>query len=246
MRTRTRVLAGTALTAVGLLAVGAPAYAALPAPAASAYVVSADAVGTLVSVPAQPASTYPSGGTSTLAGIHLGPFNTASVLTATTTGDPTAGTSSASSSVSAISLNLIAASASLNGVNATCTATPTGATGSGTITSGSVTVALIPINLPVGAAPNTGVSLPGLGSVVLNEQSTDANGVLTVNAAHFTLLPTLNGANVVIGHAQCGGADPATAVPMISPKVAAAGGGLAVAGLAALYLQRRRRAGSLG
>ncbi|WP_380281711.1 choice-of-anchor P family protein [Kitasatospora purpeofusca] len=240
-RTRARLLAGAALTAT-LVCTAGPAWAALPAPEAKAYVVAADAVAGLVSVSPMPASTYPSGGTNTLAGVHLGPFATDSVLTATTSGDPQAGTSGASATVDSLGVDLTLATVSLTGINSTCAATPAGATGSGVIAGGTVRLPLLPsITLQAGAAPNTQVSIPGVGTVVLNEQTTAANGVLTVNAVRISLLPILNGANLTIGHAECGGAEPAEAVPMINPQVAAVGGAAALATAAALVHLRRRK-----
>ncbi|KJK55049.1 hypothetical protein UK12_31085, partial [Saccharothrix sp. ST-888] len=176
--------------------------------------MSADAIGSIVAVSPTPLSTYPPGGTQTLLGINAGPFVTSSTLTSTTAGDPATGTSSASATVQQLAVNLgILGSLSLTGVNSSCSATPNGATGSGVIASGTATVdALPPVALQAHAAPNTSVNLAGLGTLTLNEQSTDANGVLTVNAAHLVLLPQLGAANVVVGHVQCGGAAPAPSV----------------------------------
>ncbi|MEV8014188.1 choice-of-anchor P family protein, partial [Streptomyces sp. NPDC086122] len=117
-----------------------------------------------------------------------------------------------------------------------------GAKGSGLIAGGSITVLGIPTNLQANAPANTKVSIPAVGSIVLNEQTTDADGVPSVNAVHITLLPTLNGANLVIGHAECGGAEPAEAVPMIDPTAAGATGGAAMAGVLATVCLRRRNA----
>ncbi|MFB6887871.1 choice-of-anchor P family protein [Kitasatospora sp. NPDC056327] len=240
-RTRTRLLAAAALTAA-LVCAAAPAWAALSAPEAKAYVVSADALAGTVAVAPTPASAYPSGGTETVLGIHVGPFAGDSLLTATTSGDPQAGTSGASATVDSLGVDLGVATVSLTGVNSTCTATPSGATGSGVIAGGSVRLPLLPaIDLQAGAAPNTGLDVPGVGTVLLNEQTTDANGIRSVNAVRISLLPILNAADVVIGHAECGGAEPAAAVPMIDPEVAAVGGAAAVATAAVLVHLRRRR-----
>jgi len=241
-RTRTCVLAGSALAA-GVLSAAAPAYAALPAPKADAYVVSSEALSGAIAVAPTPHSTYPSGGTQTLVGLDLGAFTSTSVLSAKTEGNPADGTSSASAAVDKLGVDLGVASVSLTGIESTCEATPTGAKGSGLIAGGSISVLGIPTNLQANAPANTKVSIPAVGSIVLNEQTTDADGVMTVNAVHITLLPALNGANLVIGHAECGGAEPAEAVPMINPTVAGATGGAAVAGiLAAVYLRRRSAA----
>ncbi|MFI9627442.1 choice-of-anchor P family protein [Streptomyces sp. NPDC052042] len=242
IRTRNRVLASSALVA-GALSVAAPAYAALPAPKADAYVVSSEALAGAVAVAPTPHSTYPSGGTETLVGLNLGAFTTTSVLTADTEGNPADGTSKASAAVDKLGLDLGVASVSLTGIESTCAATPSGAKGSGLIAGGSISVLGIPTNLQANAPANTKISIPAVGSIVLNEQTTDADGVLTVNAVHITLLPALNGANLVVGHAECGGAEPAEAVPMIDPTVAGATGGAAIAGvLATVYLRRRNAA----
>ncbi|MFD8593997.1 choice-of-anchor P family protein [Kitasatospora sp. NPDC059646] len=239
--TRRRVLAGAALAA-GLFCSTAPAFAALTSPEATAYVVSADALNGAAAVPPQPLSTYPPGGTVTEIGLTVGPFATNSTLTATTAGDPAAGTSSASATVDQLGITFgPTLTAALTGVSATCEATPSGATGNGVIASGTVTVLGVPTTLQANAPVNTGVTVAGLGQLVLNEQSTDANGVLTVNAVHFTLLPALGGANVIVGHVECGGAPPAGTVPMINTKVGVIGGSLAAATvLGTAYLRRRR------
>ena len=248
---------GRRLSAVAALGLGTlmctvgPAQAVLAAPVADAYVVSADAIAGLVAVPPTPHSNFPGPpgpGTVTTLGIAVGPFASNSLLTATTAGDPTAGTSSASATVDSLNVNLpiptpiSPTTLSVTGVNSTCTApaAPGKATGSGVIASGTVTVdSLIPVTLQANAAPNTSVSVPGLGTIILNEQSTDANGVLTVNAVHLTLLPALNGLNLIIGHAQCGGAPPTQPVPMVNPQVGLSLGAMAIAGSAVVYRRRR-------
>lgn len=181
-----------------------PAQAVLAAPVADAYVVSADAIANLVAVSPTPHSNFPGPpgpGTVTVSGIAVGPFVSNSLLTATTAGNVTTGTSSASATVDSLSAHLPIPTAispttlSVTGVNSSCTApaAPGTATGSGVIASGSVTVdSLLPVTLQANAAPNTMVVVPGLGTIILNEQSTDANGVLTVNAVHLTLLPAGN------------------------------------------------------
>ena len=241
-RTKARLAAGT-LALGGLMCSAVPAHAALTAPQANAFVVSATAIGNAVAVPATPSSTYPPGGTNTVVGLSVGPFATDSTLTATTGGDPATGDANASATVEKLGVALPAGvSIAVTGINSTCTATPAGATGSGTIASGKVTLPLLPaITLNANAGPNTKVSVPGIASIVLNEQTKDANGVLTVNAVHVTLLGGA-GADLIIGHAQCGGA-PASNVnptPMISAPVAAGAGATAVVGGVVMVGRRRR------
>ncbi|MFD7644136.1 choice-of-anchor P family protein [Kitasatospora sp. NPDC059795] len=86
----------------------------------------------------------------------------------------------------------------------------------------------------------TTITIAGLGDLTLNEQSTDANGVLSVNALHFVLLPALGGANVIVGHVECGGAPAAATVPMVDAKVGVIGGSLAAAAVLGTVYYRRR------
>jgi hypothetical protein len=239
-RTRSRVAVGAAVLG-GLLCNALPAHAALTTPESTAYVVSADAIGGILAVAPIPTSAFAPGGTNTVIGLHAGPFATDSALTATTAGDPTTGDSSASATVDSLALDFGAlGSAALTGVNSNCTATPAGATGGGVIAGGTVTVLGLPIALAADAAPNTGVNVAGLGSIVLNEQSTDADGVLTVNAFHLTLLPALGGANVIVGHVTCGGAPPVVETPIVATPIAAGTSAAALAG-GVVFMRRRRR-----
>jgi hypothetical protein len=72
-RTKAR-LAASAVALGGLLCTAMPAHAALSAPEANAFVVSATAIGNLVAVPPTPNSTYPNGGTNTVVGLAVGPI----------------------------------------------------------------------------------------------------------------------------------------------------------------------------
>ncbi|MGW0766111.1 choice-of-anchor P family protein [Streptomyces sp. NPDC002676] len=191
-----------------------PAHAALPSPVAHAYVASSDAIGSIVAVAPVPVSDYPPGGTTTQVGLNAGPFLTSATLTAITAGNPATGTSSASATVQTIDANFgPIGSLGLTGVRSSCSATPSGATGSGVIASGRAQVdSLPPVALQANAAPNTVVNLVGLGTLTLNEQVTDADGVITVNAVHLKLLPQFNAADVIVGHVQCGGAAPAPTI----------------------------------
>jgi hypothetical protein len=240
--TRRRLAAGAAVFGAALCG-ATPAHAALTTPQANAYVVSADAIGSIVEVLPTPSSTFAPGGTSTLVGISAGPFASSSTLTATTSGDPTSGTSAASATVQSLTADLGAsiATISLTGVNSQCMATPDGASGDGFISGGTVSILGLPaITLQANAAEDTGVTIPGVGQLTLNEQSVDSDGVRTINALHLVLLPTLGGANVIIGHVSCGGAPPTEPTPMISAPVA--GGTTAAAAMGGVvYLRRRRR-----
>jgi len=243
-RTKARLAAGTVALG-GLLCTALPAHAALTSPQANAFVVSASALGNFVAVSPTPSSTYPTGGTVTTAGIAVGALASNALLTATTAGDPSTGTSSASATVDslAISLPLGLGTIGVTGVNSSCNATPSGATGSGLIAGLTLTTPLTgTTNIALKTGKNSTVSIPGVATVTLNGQTTDANGVLTVDAAKITLVGGAVG-TVTIGQAQCGGAPPVTTnqTPMISAPVAAGAG--ATAAIGGVVMVRRRNRG---
>ncbi|GAA3888335.1 choice-of-anchor P family protein [Saccharothrix violaceirubra] len=104
-------------------------------------------------------------------------------------------------------------------IAAECTATQQGITGKSTLTDVDLG-SLGPVD--ANAAPNTTIDVKVLnvvvGKLVLNEQVTNTDGSLTVNALHLTLLADVLGAlgtgDVVISSATCGPA--ALPIPMAS------------------------------
>lgn len=239
-----------------LVGAAAPAYATLTAPhpqiratltspKAYAYVVAECGHCGFLVFPT-PSSRFPAGGTNTDVGLHTGPFDTDSTLTATTAGDTNNGTASGSATVDSLTVKLTPGTLNLSGVNATCTASPNGETGSGTITSGTASVMGTDFNLPANAAPNTMMDIPDFGTIVLNEQTTLSDGELSVNAIHVTKVHG-QAVSLIIGHAECGGAPPIQPVPMVSAPVGAGAGAAAmgtVGGLA--FLRRRNRKSDFG
>jgi len=130
---------------------------------------------------------------------------------------------------------------------AQCTASSKGApTGSATLVNANIFVlgAALPISLSAAPTPNQGVSVPGIASIILNEQIPLAGGGLTVNALHITLLGNvLTGqpvADIIVGSVTCGPNAIAPDVSIFSgPALPAAAAGAAVVGLT--YVVRRRR-----
>lgn len=243
-RTKARLAAG-ALALGGVMCSTLPAHAALTSPQANAFVVSATALGNFAAVSPIPSSTYPTGGTVTAVGLNVGPIATDATLTATTSGDPSTGDSAASATVESLGVTLPLGLGTLGvtGVNSTCNATPAGATGTGTIAGLTLTTVLgTKTTIAVKTGKNSTVSIPGVATVTFNGQSTDANGVLTVDAAKITLVGGAVG-TVTIGQAQCGGAPPVTTnqTPMISAPVAAGAG--ATAAIGGVVMVRRRNRG---
>jgi hypothetical protein len=86
-------------------------------------------------------------------------------------------------------------------VTASCSADSSGAIGSLTLEGASVAGVGA---LPVSPAPNTGISIPGVGSMTLNQQTTDSDGTLTVTGLSLSLLPVLGTGTVNIARAVCG------------------------------------------
>lgn len=145
----------------------------------------------------------------------------------------------------------------------------------GVAPSGSATIA----NLRLGTStlangtpgPNTTINLAGLATLVLNEQSTAADGTLTVTALRLTLLPTANllgldlsalglgtllggalasgvpGAEVIVGRVSC---SPKALAPPPVPLIPVAGlpfaaATLAVVGAGVMVVRRRRSSTSV-
>lgn len=239
-RTTARLVAGAAALG-GLLCTAVPAHAALSAPVADAFVVSSTGA---VTVSPTPHSNYPGPptGTQTVVGINVVPFASNATLTATTSGNPSAGTSSAEATAENLTVTLgTGVSLVLGAIDTTCNATQSGSNGTSSIANASFVVAGIStaINIP---NVTTTISLPGtLGSLTFFPNSTDANGVLTEDALKISLL---NGTQTLtIAEAKCGGAAPVVVnpTPMISAPVAAGAGATAVIG-GVVYLRRRKSA----
>jgi hypothetical protein len=188
-----------------------PAQALDPGANASAFGVKANVLnGTLV-VPPTPTSTFPPGANNSLLNVNLGALGAVGAVNATTTGDSAAGTSSASGSVANVALLGVSATQlpaiTADAVDATCSAAaPAAPTGQTTLTN---------LRLGNGAivdlhpAANTKLlNLTGLAVITLNEQITNGDGSLTVNAVHVQAGPIVNGtatiADVILGSATCG------------------------------------------
>ena len=205
---------GVALAvAAGALALAmSPAAQALdPGANASAFGVSANVLNGTVNVPQTPTSTFPPGGTNSLLSLNLGALGQVGAVNATTSGSSADGTSSASGSVANVALLGLppaVAAISADAVDATCSDTAPGApTGQTTLTNlklgGGNAVDLHP------AANTKLLNLTGIAVITLNEQITNADGSLTVNAVHIQL-GSVNSSNVgtlgdvILGSATCG------------------------------------------
>ena len=155
-----------------------------------------EVIGGTVTIPNTPHQEQPPGGTTQVASLPgaLAPAATAGILTAV------ADASGSSASV----LNLTAVNGVVPGFASLVTADAVTSEcsfpdGSSAIVNG------VAAGLPVNAAapPNTTVPIPGIGSLVLNEQISDSGGI-TVRAIHLIVnVPGLVGAEVVVSESVC-------------------------------------------
>jgi hypothetical protein len=86
-------------------------------------------------------------------------------------------------------------------VTASCSADTAGTGGSVTLVGASAAGVG---TLEVSPAPNTGISIPGVGSLTLNQQTISSDGTLTVTGLSLRLLPVVGTGTVNIARAVCG------------------------------------------
>lgn len=182
-------LAAAGLLGVGALLISGTGSGAVPAPGlGSAFGVSATGVVAIAPTPTAPPN-------STLATIDQQPLLTTGVLSASSTPNATGVTSTAS----VADVNALVGSVRATLLASTCTASGTTLTGSSTFTNLMLTglppipvpgvppLPGLPITVPVNPPPNTVITIPGVATVVLNEQITSNGGqTLTVNAVRIT------------------------------------------------------------
>lgn len=225
---------------VGLLA-GLGTMTAAPAALASTTVEAYGIQATgLVTITRQPDATLSTASPSNVATATVLGLLAANPLHAAVTQG--AGSETATATVASVT----AAIGSLVGLNTqaittTCTASD------GENTTGAVNI----VNLTLGSttlngniSPNTNISIPGVATVIINEQTpaSPGTGDLVVNAIHITLLGE-NTQDVIIGHAECGPAPSSTGAPLASGAGLRTGLGLlaCVSLIAALIWLRRPR-----
>jgi len=156
------------------------------------------------------------------------------------------GSCTASGQTSGAILNLGAATLTTDGILGECTASSTGTpTGSTTLVNPVLSLGGLPVvTLPVNPAPNTAINLPGIGTLILNAQTINADGSITVDAFDLQLLAGVGGgAHLTLGSITCGPnavAPPIPAVPLAGFPVAL--GTLAAGALGGSWWLSRRRA----
>ncbi len=177
---------------------------------------------TLVATPS--VSLPPTGGgplTSSLASVNLpGVLSTGLLNTSTEGGNLNSHAGFATSDASVVDVNVLAGLVTADAIATTCTSNGDGSTGSTTLTGASVAGVG---SLAVNPAPNTTLTIPGVATITLNEQTrTDTVGVIstiTVSAIHVHLSGVLATGDVYVSRSMCEvtGPDVLTEEPPATP-----------------------------
>jgi hypothetical protein len=182
----------------------------------------------------------------TLASVTAGGLLTTGVVNTSATADANTGGFTSSASVDNLAATVATLTLGADVISATCTAVQGGNTGTSTLTGLTASLASLPVTIPVNPAANTVVPISvgpiQIATLTLNEQISNPDGGLTVNALHLRLLGAVLGSiatgDVIVSSATCG--------PAVLPVPMASGIGLYVGlGLvgvtAGVVLVRRRR-----
>lgn len=242
-----------ALLAVSALLAGtAPASAAPGDGSAFALQVSVTLLGgSPINVGPLAASNTAGPTTATVASATVPGVVTTGVLTSSSTEDPNTGAVTSTASTANVGLPLLAAlgAVSANAIVATCNATQSGETGTVTLTNATLgSLGALAANPAKNTVIQINIAGINVATLTLNEQISNADGSLTVNAFHLHLLGGAVGAlgtgDVIISSATCGPA--ALPIPMASGLGLWIGLGLlgTIAVPVGTRLVRRHRAGS--
>jgi hypothetical protein len=164
--------------------------------------------------------TSPPGGlgpfTGSLASLSAGPGGsllTAGVLNVKTEGGNLGShTGFAQSSASVANVNVGAGALTASLISSQCKSTGDGSTGSSSLANVATGPALGNVSIPVNAAPNTVINVPGVGSITVNEQIRPTNGAgdtsIIVRAIHIRLNGPLGNGDIIIAESRCGAQGP--------------------------------------
>lgn len=242
-----RTAAVGAATAALVLGIAGPAAAA----EASSYGVDVDV--TVVGSPAVdvgPLVVSTVGDSpNTAVSVTAGALLSSGTVTTTATADDATGGFASTATVEDLGIDIAALGITADTVAATCTAVQGGNTGTVTLTGLAASLAGLDIAIPGTIGPNTQVSIAvgliEIGTLTLNEQISNADGGLTVNAIHLRLLGGVLGSiatgDVVVSSATCGPA--VLPVPIASGAGLVLGLGLVGVTAGSIYAVRRRRRG---
>jgi len=243
---RPRIAAASAI-AVGVLSVAAsPAYADVTSVSGGAFgeSVNVTPLGLLnVTSGPLPTVTLPSTGggpfTATLGSVCAA-SPTCSVLSTGIVNLSTQGTTGpaggSSSSASVTDVNGLASALKASAVTSSCTVGPNSSSGSSQLVGASLGGTALPVN----PAPNTTITVAGVGTVILNQQIPSGgagNYSLTVNAINLTLLPAVGVGSIIISQSRCGEIGPDVTIPFAPIGIL---GATAVVGAVLVRRQLRR------
>jgi hypothetical protein len=186
----------------------------------------------------------------TVATVTAGTLLTTGTVTTTATADEATGGFASTATVEDLGIDIAALAVNADVVEATCTATQGGNTGTVDLTGLTASLAGLNIAVPAIIGPNTqlsiAVGLIEIGTLTLNEQISNPDGGLTVNAIHLRLLGGVLGSiaagDVVVSSATCGPA--VLPVPIASGAGLVLGLGLVGVTAGSIYAVRRRRRGA--
>lgn len=203
--------------AIGVAVVASLVLGAMPASASpgdgSAYAakVSVKLLGQLSAVNVGPLAESKTSGptTASLATVSVPGVVSAGVVTSTATLDEATGVVHAQADVANVGISL-GGLGTIGAVQAVCDATQAGNTGSATLAD----VKLLGVSVPVKPAPNTEINVVGIAKIVFNEQITNGDGSLTVNAVHVFANALVATGDIILAQARCGPAVPP--VPLAS------------------------------
>lgn len=233
-----RRMTGVAKAAGGLALAGSILVAtALPAAAASPNRAYAASAGGRISQSPLGVATFPGSSPVILKHANIGGLLTTGVAT------DAAGPTSASSTVASVAGSLgKLVTLTATAVTSSCSFnTNTGkVTGTAGITRGRVT-GVTPITLAANPAPNTHVTVPGIGIITLNRQITASDGTLMVQAVHVALLGTVQSFTVGVSVCNAANLAPVPILPGKSAEVALGALGLLLLCAAGYQVSRRRR-----
>lgn len=220
-RRASRALGLSALIPILSVLLATSAYADLATASGSAFGEQVR-VGVINSGPL-PTITAPPGGTNSLVSVSVPGLLQTGVLTVTS--NATTGPSgSVSSTANATNVTIGSALLTVSALASQCHIDSTGhQTGAATV--GTVTVRGNPVT--VTSAPNTTLSIPGVGTATFNEQIA-ATGSITVNAVRVHLTGALGNGDIIIAQSMCSATASGVQVP------SGAFGGVLLTGLVAL------------
>jgi len=155
---------------------------------------------------------------------------------------------SASATVETLALTLFPATpaegaTTLNAtaVSSECSTNGTTVTGSATLTDAIIDLPILSdIALDVSPAANTNVSIPGVATIILNQQTVDpVSGALTVTGIFIELLPGTGGAQIIeVASSTC--QVTVLVIPVIAPPFAVGAGVLGLIGYGVFLFRRRQ------